>query len=334
MGDAFCTFRRPRCQMAAENPRTPTRRNLKLILAFVSRRLFAVNSGFPRMFGRLAAIFLVVAAAGCSTINIAYNAGPTALAFIADGYLDLDSEQAAILKERILAVREWDRTSNLADYAKLLAEVRNRAAVRITADDVAWAVAEARKRSLPMAERVATEVAELAPLLNADNLAAMKKKMERKTADYIKDVTRATPEKQLERRFENVKAESERWYGGFDHEQLERIRAMVEALPANYPLALTNRARRQAEFVAILTAAVNKTADKSETRRRMLRLLTDWEAIRTPAYQAYAAQYQAASYKLTAEIANMATPAQRETAQKRARRWVEDMTALANRPAH
>ena len=286
------------------------------------------------MLRRLAALCVVLAAAGCSTINIAYTAGPTALAFIADGYLDLDGEQAGVLKERILAVREWDRSSNLADYAKLLAEVRNRAAVRITPEDVAWAVTEARKRSLPMAERVATEVAELAPLLTADNLVAMKKKMERKTADYIKEVTRATPEKQFDRRFENVKTESERWYGGFDHEQQERIRAMVEALPANYPLALTNRARRQAEFVAILSAAVNKTADKGETKRRMLRLLTDWEAIRTPAYQAYAAQYQAAAYKLTADIANMATPAQRETAQKRARRWVEDMSALATRPAH
>ena len=308
---------------------------MKLILAFVSGRLFAVNDGFTLVFRRcLVACLLAALASGCSTINIAYTAGPTALSFIADGYLDLDSDQGAALKQRILAVREWDRSTNLAGYAALLAEVRTRVAGRITADDIAWAVAEARKRSHPMAERVAGEVADLAPLLTAENLAAMKKKMERKTADYVKEVVRATPEKQRERRFESVTKETERWYGGLDDQQQERIRVMVDALPANYTLALENRQRRSAEFLAILTAAVDKSADKNQTRRRMLRLLTDWESIRTTAYQAFAMQYQAASYKLTAEIVNMMTPAQRETAQKRAQRWVTDMTALAARPAH
>ncbi len=308
---------------------------MKSILAFASGRLFAVNNGFTLVFRRcLAACVFAALATGCSTINVAYTAGPTALSFIADGYLDLDGDQAGILKQRILAVREWDRSTNLVGYAALLAEVRTRVAGRISAEDVAWAVAEARKRSGPMAERVAGEVADLAPLLTAENLASMKKKMERKTADYVKEVVRASPEKQRERRLETVTKETERWYGGLEDQQLERIRVMVDALPANYPLALENRQRRSAEFVAILTAAVDKSADKSQTRRRMLRLLTDWESIRTPAYQTFAAQVQAASYKLTAEIVNMMTPAQRETAQKRAQRWVTDMTALAARPAH
>lgn len=324
---------------ADPNPVIHTRKqgerpHLKLILAFASGPLFAVKGGFACVFRRcLAAALLATLASGCSTINIAYTAGPTALSFIADGYLDLDGDQGAALKQRILAVREWDRSSNLSGYAALLGEVRARAAGRIAPEDVAWAVAEARKRSIPMAERVASEVADLAPLLTAENLAAMKKKMESKTADYIKEVVRAPPEKQRERRFETIVKETERWYGGLEDQQLERIRAMVDALPANYALALENRQRRSAEFLAILSAAVNKSADKSQTRRRMLRLLTDWESIRTPAYQAFAAQVQATSYKLTAEIVNMTTPAQRETAQKRSQRWVTDMAALAARPA-
>ena len=308
---------------------------MKSILAFAPERLFAVKGVFTDVFRRcLAACLLATLASGCSTINLAYTAGPTALSFIADGYLDLDGDQGSALKQRILAVREWDRSTNLAGYAALLGEVRARAAGRIAPEDVAWAVAEARKRFGPMAERVVSEVADLAPLLAAENLAAMKKKMESKTADYVKEVVRASPEKQRERRLETVVKETERWYGGLEDRQLDRIRVMVDALPANYALALENRQRRSAEFLALLTAAVDKSADKNQTRRRLLRLLTDWESIRTPAYQTFAAQYQAASYKLTAEIVNMTTPAQRETAQKRSQRWVTDMTALAARPAH
>ena len=57
---------------------------------------------------------LATLASGCSTINVAYTAGPTVLSFIADGYLDLDGDQGVALKQRILAVREWDRSTNLA----------------------------------------------------------------------------------------------------------------------------------------------------------------------------------------------------------------------------
>lgn len=310
------------------------RPHLKLILAFARGRLFAVKTAFAAVFRRcLAACLLATLASGCSTINVAYTAGPTVLSFIADGYLDLDGDQESALKQRILALREWDRSTNLAGYAALLGEVRARAAGRISPEDVAWTVAEARKRSIPMAERVAGEVADLAPLLTAENLAAMKKKMESKTADYVKEVVRASPEKQRARRLETIVKETERWFGDLEDQQLDRIRVMVDALPANYALALENRQRRAAEFLAILSAAVDKSADKIQTRRRLLRLLTDWESIRTPAYQAFAPQYQAASYKLTAEIVNMTTQAQRETAQKRAQRWVTDMSALAARPA-
>ena len=283
---------------------------------------------------RYVALFaLVLLGSGCSTINVAYTAGPTVLAFMADGYLDLDSDQSTLLKGRILAVREWNRTTQMADYARLLGEVRGKAAGNVTPEDVAWAVGETRKRWAVMAGHVAGEIADMTPQLTAENIAAMKKKIEKRNAEYIKETVEASPEKRRERRFERIKEETERWYGSLDDAQLERIRGWVAALPVNYPLAMEDRRRRQREFVAIIEAAVTKKADRAETRQRLQRLLTAWEAGRSPAYQAFAAQVTAENLKLAANIVNMATPAQRETLNRRAQRWIDDMNALAARPA-
>jgi hypothetical protein len=311
---------------------------LESILAFGFLRHAADMRRFLGAFRRYATSclllpLLVLLGSGCSTINVAYTAGPTVLAFMADGYLDLDSDQSALLKERILAVREWNRTTQMTDYARFLGEVRGKAVGNVTPDDVARAVAEARKRWSVMAEHVAGEIADMAPQLTPANIAALKKKIAKRNAEYVKETLEAPPHKTRERRFERIKEEAERWYGSLDDAQLERIRGWVAALPVNYPLALEDRKRRQGEFVAIMEAAVSRKADRAETRQRLQRLLTAWETGRSPAYQAFAAQVTAENLKLAANVVNMATPAQREILNRRAQRWVDDMNALATRPA-
>lgn len=308
-------------------------KSVKLILAPGFCAFVAGTRRFQAGFLRIACLLApVLLAGGCSTINVAYNAGPTVLSFMADSYLDLDSEQGAALKTRILAVREWSRGAQVADAARLLGEVRNRLGGEVVPDDIAWAVGEARRRWVPMAERVAGEIADLAPRLTADNLAALRKKFERSNTEFVKEVVEAGVDKQRERRFERTREETERWYGSLEDAQLARIREWTAALPVNYPLALEDRRRRQAEFAAILAAALDRSADAAQLRARLTRLLTQWEAGRSPAYHAFATRYQADSYRMVAAIANMATPAQRETLRRRAQRWIDDMNALAARP--
>lgn len=293
----------------------------------------AVDGCFRASLWRLLAILgLALAGGGCSTINVAYTGGPTVLSFMADSYMDLDSDQSTLLKGRILAVREWNRTTQMTDYARILADMRQRLSGEITPGDVAAVVGEARRRWVPMAERVAGEIADMALRLNADNIAALKRKFDKSNTEYIREVVEASAEKQRERRFERTREESERWLGSLDDTQLQRIREWTAALPVNYPLALEDRRRRQAEFTAILAAAVDKSADAAQVRSRLVRLLTQWESGRSPAYQAFASRYQAESFRMVAAIANMATPAQRETMRRRAQRWIDDMNALAARP--
>lgn len=306
------------------------RENLRSILAFAALQLEEGKGWIDTAFCRFGALILAAfLGSGCSTVNFAYTAAPTALSFMADGYLDLDSEQASVLKDRLIATREWLRTTQMAAFSRFLAEVSARTTGTVNVEDVAWAVAEARKRWNVVAERLAAEIADLAPLLGPENLAAVRKKQAKSNAEYLKDFAGQSPDKRLRRRVGRIREEAERWYGDLDDAQMERIRVLVAAIPANYPLVIEDRRRRQAEFAGALGAAAEKGADKEAVRRRFTQLLTSWDNGRTPAYQAFAAQYQAQSHRLTVEIVNMATPAQRETLKRRAQRWVDDLAALA-----
>ena len=274
---------------------------------------------------------LAALAGGCSTVQFAYSAGPTALAFMADSYLDLDSAQSALLKERILAVREWNRTNHLVEYSQFLARVRDRMAGTVSAEDARWAYDEARARWRVLGGRVADEIADMAPQLNADNMKALAHKYVRTNEEFTRERINVPLAKQLENRFERTLEQAERWYGSFDDAQRTRIRALTDALPSNPSLILEDRKRRQAEFLAVLSAVVEKRIGRDAARTRLATLITDWEVGRSPAYQAFATPYMAQSFQMAAQIANLATPEQRQTAQRRVQRWVDDIAALGSR---
>ena len=274
-------------------------------------------------------IFTSVFTAGCSTLDFAYSMGPTALTLMADNYLDLDGDQETLLKERVIAVREWSRVNQFAEVGKLFAEVRTRVDRKVTPDDVVWLTAEGRRHWKVLGTRVAGDIAELAPRLQADNIAALKKKLARNNTEYTKETIEATPEKQREKRFKRVKENFERWYDSFDDAQLSRMKALSDALPMNPRLVLEHRVRRQNALVALLSGLIDKTLARTEAEARLATLFTDLEQGRSADYQAYAVNYLARSQAMTVEIANLATPEQRATAQRRFKRWADDMATLA-----
>lgn len=275
--------------------------------------------------GLLAALLL----AACSAVSIGYNNLPTVINWYADSYFDLDVDQETALKDRIVALRQWHRTSQLPDYGRLLGEVKGRVRGPVSPDDVAWLYAEVQKRYRVLGERLAPDMVELAFRLTPDNIRHLERKQAQGVTEYERDYIASSPEKRRERRYERILTEAERWYGNFGDAQRDRIRLLTDALPANYPLVVENRKRRQRELQAILRAAAERTAPREEVARRLRQWVIDWEGGRTPVYREFAARYTAQAQKLLAEIANLATPQQRETAQKRLQNYIDEFAALS-----
>ena len=289
------------------------------------------KEGWKRAFSGCMLAVAAVLASGCSTLDFSYSIAPTALTLLADNYLDLDGDQETLVKERIVVLREWLRVNEAAGYARFLNEVRARAAGKVALEDVKWLTEEGRRRWNPLGARIATEMVELAPRLTSDNLAALRRKFARNNAEFTKDTIEAPLERQREKRFERVKDNAERWYGNFDDAQLERFKALSDARTFDARLFLQDRIRRQNLLLAILTGVMDKSLPRAEAEARLTQLMTQFDRGRSAEYQAVSAAYLAQSQALTMEIANQATPAQRDTAQRRFKRWVDDLTVLANR---
>ena len=277
------------------------------------------------------AVVLAALTSGCSTVDFAWSMGPTALGFMADSYLDLNGEQETLLKERLLATREWVRLTHVPEYARLFAEASSRVSGKVTQDDALWLTAEGRRQATLVGARVATEIVALAPRLTPDNLATLKKKFARNNAEYTEETIEAAPEKQREQRFKRVRQHFERWYGDFDDAQLERMKALSDALPMQPRLMLQDRVRRQHTLLALLAGLMDKSMSRSEGEQRLTTLLTEFERGRSAEYQAVAAVYFAQAQAMIVQVAGMATPAQRDTAQRRLRRWADDLAKLAAR---
>ena len=289
------------------------------------------KAGWKRAFSGCIVALASVLTSGCSTLDFSYSIAPTALTLLADNYMDLDGDQETLVKERIVVLREWLRVNEALGYARFLNEVRARAAGKVALEDVRWLTEEGRRRWNPLGARIAAEMVELAPRLTPENLTALRRKFARNNAEFTKDTIEAPLERQREKRFERVKDNAERWYGSFDDAQLERFKAISDARTFDARLFQQDRIRRQSLVLAILTGLMDKSISRPEGEARLTQLMTQFDRGRSAEYQAVAAAYLAQSQALTMEIANQATPAQRDTAQRRFKRWVDDLTALANR---
>ena len=275
--------------------------------------------------GLLAALLL----AACSAVSIGYNNLPTVINWYADSYFDLDVDQESALKERIVALRQWHRASQLPDYGRFLGEVKARVRGPVSPDDVVWLYAEGQKRYRVLGERLAPDLVDLAFSLTPDNIRHLEHKQAQGVTEYERDYVASSPEKRRERRYERILSEAERWYGSFGDAQRDRIRVLTDALPANYPLVVEDRRRRQRELQTILRAAAERTAPREEVARRLRQWVLDWERGRSPLYREFAARYTAEAQKLFTAIANLATPQQRETAQKRLQNYIDEFATLS-----
>lgn len=276
-------------------------------------------------------VLLAALSSGCSTVDFAWSMGPAALGFMAGSYLDLDGDQETLLKERLLATREWVRVTQVPEYARLLAEASTRVSGKVTHDDALWLTVEGRRQASLAGARVAAEIVNLTPRLTSDNLAALKKKFARNNAEFTGETIEVSPQKQRELRFKRVREQFERWYGDFDDAQLERMKSLSDALPMQPRLMLQDRVRRQNAMLALLAGLIDKSISRSEGEQRLTILLTEFERGRSAQYQAVASAYLAQAQAMIVQVAGMATPAQRETAQRRLKRWADDLAKLAAR---
>jgi len=287
-----------------------------------------------------AAVALVLAVAACSSLRLGYNNADTLALYSLDRYFDLDDAQESLARERMRALIDWHRSTQLADYAQLLDAMQRRldvsASSPLTADEVLALQAQMSERLLTLGRQVAPDLALLARSLSAEQMAYFTAKLAADNAKLRKEREQAaqrgssSAEEMNAGRIKRSLERARDWLGPLTREQEALIREAALRRPDGEQRWLDERERRQRMLVAVL----DRLRSSQITPAARAALITDYfSELAEPAQperRAAVAAMRESNAQLISRLLNSATPAQKAQLIDRLRGYAEDFTVLAS----
>jgi hypothetical protein len=276
-------------------------------------------------------IALMVVAAGCSTIRFTYNHGDTLLYWWLNAYLDLDSDQSDWVKKDIDKLFQWHRTTQLRDYAGLLAKMqRQMGDGTVTQEELLSDYRDIKARTELLAFKALPQLADLAMSIKPDQIAQMEQKFAKNNDKFRKEFMSGSVEDQHKARFKKAMSQFELWFGSFSREQEAALRRASDARPLDNDVFLQERMLRQKKIVALLRRVHDQKLNKEQTMSAVHDQLRDmFDRMEAPERKAFYDAYLDNTSKFIITAIKLTTPEQKQHAQKRMQGWINDFNALA-----
>jgi hypothetical protein len=276
--------------------------------------------------GRFALGVAVFVLAGCaSVVRVAYNNGDIAVRMMADEYLDLRGEQAALFKTRLARLHAWHRSEELPRYAYALES----AAVRLRGGagraDVVWAIGVIRERYRALAGQAVDEAVPVLATLTPANIAALEKKLAASNSKFVEEFIAGDAKTRESARIERISERFEEWLGSLSSAQRRIIGEYVRAQEPNQALRLADRKARQRALIGLLS----EERDPAALRTGLRGVFVEYEEQRGVEYARTWREWEARVTTLIADVLQAAPQAQREYAAERLLRYAADFRALA-----
>lgn len=276
----------------------------------------------PRLL--LAATALLLLAA-CSALRIGYNQADRMLAWSLDSYLDLNASQDALVRERGARLLAWHRSTQLADYAALMAQARTAIQRPVSAAEVLDWQTRINARLGAIGEEAAPDLAELAASLSPAQLAHLRERL-------AKDQRKAREEAQSQdeaARLRRARESAEDWFGTLNPEQTALLRRHVAATSADARAWLDEREQRQRELLATLEPIAAGRMAPGEASRAIRELFARWAQPREASRRELSQRWRLANATLIAGLVNAAGERQRAQLARKLGTYEEDFSLLA-----
>lgn len=282
----------------------------------------------------IAALLLALGAlSGCTTLRLAYNSAPELSYLWLDNFVDFNEEQAPRVRDALGNWFRWHRSTQLADYAALLARAQVQVSETATPAQMCRWTEDFNARMGAVIEQAVPAMAELASTLTPSQLRRMERRYAKRDEEFRTEFLGPAKERD-EKAVKRVVERAEILYGALDEAQRERIAASLATSPFAAQVWFAERKARQQDMLATLRLLIAERSapsgaklDASEPVVRAL--LQRIERSPRPAYRAYQQRLQQYNCALAAEIHNLTTPAQRQVALTRLRGWETDLRSLA-----
>jgi hypothetical protein len=283
-----------------------------------------------RSFFRTAIIGVAaLALCACTAVRLGYNQGPQLGFWWLDRYLDFDDAQELRARDAIAEWFRWHRTTQLPDYAALLARAQQEVTEPLTpAQACQWA--DTLKTRLDAAfEHALPALADAVRDLGPQQLEHLQRKYARNINDYRRDFLQADPQERRRAQVKRVAERVEMLYGRLSDAQRERIATLTAQSPLDPQGALVERERRQADALQALRRLNAEHAGAEAARAVVRRLYAETFESPRAHYRAYQQNLMQFNCAFAAQVHELATPEQRGHAAKRLKGWEEDARALA-----
>jgi hypothetical protein len=273
--------------------------------------------------------FALALLSGCSAMRLGYRQADIILAWRADDYFALDAQQKQDLRQRLDRLLYWHRYEQLPEYATFFSAAIGKTHGGLKHDDIVWFVEGIKKRYRVVVEHGVDDAADMLAAITPDQIAALQNQFDRDNRRFERQhKLHGSLDERKRARFESTISQIEDWTGSLTHEQEQRLRPLLDAIPTINHLRHQDRVRRQKEFVQLLAVRANK----AEFRPRLRAWLLDWENGRSPEYEKLLGEVYEMRIQFYIAVENNLTPHQRETALHRMHGFVADMKALSEKP--
>ena len=275
--------------------------------------------------------FVMVLAAGCSTIRFTYNHGDTLLYWWLNAYIDIDSDQSDWVKKDIDNLFQWHRTTQLRDYAGLLSKMQRQLADgSVTQDELLSDSRDIKARTELLAFKALPQLADLALSIKPDQVNQLEKKFAKNNADFRKKFMSGSVQDQQEARFKKAMEQLNLWFGSFSRDQEAQLRKASDARPLDNEIWLQERMLRQKKIVALLRRIQQEKLNKEQAMSAIHNLLREmFDRMEAPERKAFFDAYVDNTSKFIITAVRLATPEQKTHAQQRMQGWINDFNTLA-----
>ncbi|PLU84277.1 MULTISPECIES: DUF6279 family lipoprotein [Pseudomonas] len=255
----------------------------------------------------LVAIGCALALAACSRIDLAYRNLDRLVPWSLGDYLAMNSEQKAMLDDRLREHLAWHCKIQLPGYLDWLDRVRGMVADdQVTDQALQQRTREAREAIGRVAEEITPSATELLRGMSDAQVAEMREAFREDISERQKKYVDTPLDKQIARRTERMEKRLTPWFGELTAVQKQRVQAWSQALGDQNREWIANRAHWQQQ----LLLAMNQRNDAS-FEPRLATLLQRKESLWTPEYRAAYQNTEQQARSLLVDLVHQSTPQQR-----------------------
>ena len=272
----------------------------------------------------LIAIGFALALAACSRIDLAYRNLDRLVPWSLGDYLAMNSEQKALLDDRLREHLAWHCKTQLPGYLDWLDRIRGMVADdQVTDQALQQRTREAREAIGRVAEEITPSATELLRGMSDAQVAEMREAFREDISERQKKYVDTPLAKQIARRTERMEKRLTPWFGELTAVQKQRVQAWSEALGDQNREWIANRAHWQQQ----LLLAMNQRNDAS-FEPRLATLLQRKESLWTPEYRAAYQNTEQQARSLLVDLVQQSTPQQRRFLQEKLSKVRTDFSEL------